>query len=92
MKFYLCYFTKDRTQTQNVDITINFTSSIVFLDDQNPSSGSISVFVFTKYNIDSVFSLYHITIYITILIYYGSTNLFFRKVPVACLAMDAVTH
>ena len=55
-------------QTQNVDI------------DQHPSSGSISVFLTTKYNIDSALSLYHITIYlhvtiyITLSIYRGSTT------------------
>ena len=51
----------------------------VFIDDQHPSSGSISVFIITKYNIDTVFPLYHIaiylhvTIYVTISIYRGST-------------------
>ena len=41
----------------------------VFIDDQHPSSGSISVFLITKYNIDSVLSLYHITIYLYIILY-----------------------
>ena len=69
---FICYLAKDRTQTQNVDdrtqtqnvdITVNFTWSIVFIGDQHPSSGNISVFIITKYNLDSVFYLYHITIY-----------------------------
>ena len=44
MKFYLCYLAKDRTQTQNIDITINFHCSIVFIDDQHPTLGNISVY------------------------------------------------
>ena len=53
----------------------------VCLDDQQPSSVSISVFLITKRTIDSVLSLYHITIllhvtiYITISIVHGSTIL-----------------
>ena len=56
----------------------------MFIDDQHLSSGSISVFIITKYNIDSVFSLYCITIYvsscvtiyITISMYHGSTSVY----------------
>ena len=54
----------------------------MFIDDQHPSSGNISVFLITKYNIDSVLSLYHITIYlhvtiyITTSIYRDSTNIY----------------
>ena len=75
-----CYLAKDRIQTQNVDIAIKFTQQSVFIDDQHPSSGSISVFLITKYNIDIILSLYHITMYlhgticITISIYRGSTS------------------
>ena len=53
----------------------------MFIDDQQPSSGSISVFLITKYTIDSVLSVYHImillhvTIYITISIYRSSTRI-----------------
>ena len=54
-----------------------------FIDDQQPSSGSISVFLITINTLSIVFYLYvyHITIllpvtiYITILIYHGSTNI-----------------
>ena len=31
----------------------------VFIDDRHPSSGGILVFLITKYNIDTVLSLYH---------------------------------
>ena len=34
----------------------------MLIDDQQPISGSISVFLITKYTIDSVLSLYHIMI------------------------------
>ena len=40
----------------------------IILYNQHPSSGSISVFRITKYNIDSVLSLYHITIYLHVMI------------------------
>ena len=59
----------------------------MFIDDQQPSSGSISVFLITKYTIDSVLSLYHITIllhvtiYITMSIYHGSTSAYYKKIP-----------
>ena len=41
----------------------------MFIDDQQSSSGSISVFLITKYTIDSVLSLYHITILLHVTIY-----------------------
>ena len=59
---------------------MNFTSWNVFIDDQHHSPGSISVFLIAKCNINSVLSLYHITIYlhvtisITISIYCGDTK------------------
>ena len=47
----------------------------MFKGDQHPSSGSISVFLNTKRNINSVLSLYHCNnIYITTSIYHGSTT------------------
>ena len=63
MKFCLCYLAKDRTQIQNVNITIKYYLIIVFIDDQHPSLGSISVFIITKYNIDSAFSLSYCDIF-----------------------------
>ena len=53
----------------------------MFIDNQQPSTGSISVSLITKYTIDSVLSVYHImillhiTIYITISIYSGSSSI-----------------
>ena len=39
------------------------------MDDQQPSSGSISVFLITKYTINSVLSLYHGMILLHVMIY-----------------------
>ena len=53
----------------------------MFIRDQHSSSGSILVFLNTKHNINSILSLYHITmslnvtvIHITTSIYRGSTT------------------
>ena len=41
----------------------------MFIDDQQPSTASISVFLITKYTIDSVLSVYHITILLNVTMY-----------------------
>ena len=71
MKFYFCYLAKDRTQAQNVDITINLPDRLcVYVDDQHPSPGNILVLINTKCNINSAFSLYHIMMYLHVTIYH----------------------
>ena len=69
MKCYLCYLAKDRIKTQSINFYIKFYQMKCVIDDQHPRSGSISVFLITKYNINSVLSLYHITIHLHIMIY-----------------------
>ena len=58
MKCYTCCLAKTKTQTQNFKI-------LPIIDDQQPSSGSISVFLVTEYTINRVLSVYHIKILCT---------------------------
>ena len=63
----LCCLAKDKIQAQNLK---KIPKRSVFIDDQQPSSGSISVFIIIrKYTINSVLSVYHITILLHVMIY-----------------------
>ena len=57
MKFYHVTLPKIKYKHK----LLKFLPNKVFVEDQQPSSGSISVILITKYTIDRVLSLYRIT-------------------------------